>query len=283
MTVLRQVGLFRVRNASDNRDKVYGVMALTADAFVSSIRPDYQAPVETVFEDLALSMIKSTQQLDVLSHIVPDKRSRLRVPSYVPDWTIPLDVTSILTWSARVTSTDLYNACNYMTAEFSVRPGAVLLQGIVADSIRKMASTHLNPHRLEPRYGNEVLDEMRRLAGLDRDTGTHHVGDDIHAKMQAFWLTICGGLAEVPSQANFGVHNINQAMSQYRRLHTINDFSHYQEWEAWFRASFVEQLRLQSASKPKFEAMTNRIATVTWGRMFMATRDGRNRLCTKRL
>ncbi|KAF3035186.1 hypothetical protein E8E11_004011 [Didymella keratinophila] len=50
---------------------------------------------------------------------------------------------------------------------------------------------------------------------------------------------------------------------------------HYQEWEAWFRVSFVERLRIQSGSKPKFEAITNRIATVTWGRVFMVTRTGR--------
>jgi hypothetical protein len=275
MTLLRQVGLFRARNASDDRDKIYGVMALTADGHEARIQPDYELPVEKVFEEFALSLIKNTRRLDVFTHIVPNRRRTLNVPSYVPDWTIPLDVSSILTWSTRVNATDQYNACNDTNLAIAVESGAMTVRGVLVDHIERMSLTHLNPRRLETRYGNAVLDEMQELAGLEPALGIKRIDDELHARMQKFWLTICGGLAEVPSQASFGIHNAEYAIPTYRRLHSINDFTHYQEWEHWFRASFGERLRLRSSSKSKFEAITTRIATVSWGRMFMRTQNGR--------
>lgn len=79
--------LARRSQATDPRDKVYGMLGLANEKIASFIKPDYSKSVEQVYTEFAVGLIRSCQKLDeVLSWCVFDEGATL--PSWVPDWRI---------------------------------------------------------------------------------------------------------------------------------------------------------------------------------------------------
>ena len=76
--------LFREREASDPRDKLYGMLGLARGLYKDIIEPDYTKPVEKVFEEFTLAVIERTKSLDILGFAYGSRSCN--VPSYVPDW-----------------------------------------------------------------------------------------------------------------------------------------------------------------------------------------------------
>ena len=77
--------LSRSKECTDPRDKVYGVLGLTAPLFNASIKVDYSLPVEQVYKDAFLAHTGVTLRLELLKHCNLPKQST-RGPSWVPDW-----------------------------------------------------------------------------------------------------------------------------------------------------------------------------------------------------
>ncbi|KAF2629366.1 hypothetical protein BU25DRAFT_409267 [Macroventuria anomochaeta] len=78
--------LARKSQATDPRDKVYGLLGLLPTRITSYLKPDYSKSVEEVYTDLAISLLRSCSRLDeVLSWCAFTEGSTL--PSWVPDWT----------------------------------------------------------------------------------------------------------------------------------------------------------------------------------------------------
>ena len=77
--------LSRSKGCADPRDKVYGLLGLTAPLFNTSVKPDYSLPVEQVYKDAFIVHTGVTQRLELLKHCVLAKRST-GGPSWVPDW-----------------------------------------------------------------------------------------------------------------------------------------------------------------------------------------------------
>ncbi|KAF4630750.1 hypothetical protein G7Y89_g7382 [Cudoniella acicularis] len=76
----------RQAQATDPRDKVYGLWGLLTEASGATPRPDYNLSVREVYTNVASAFIRYSGNLDVLS--VPRKfDSTLSLPSWVPDWT----------------------------------------------------------------------------------------------------------------------------------------------------------------------------------------------------
>jgi len=77
--------------ATDPRDKIYGLLGISSGVDVSDqgIAIDYSKPIATVYRDFAQYIITSAQSYDLLSHASYSRR----VPSWVPDWTVPLGPT----------------------------------------------------------------------------------------------------------------------------------------------------------------------------------------------
>lgn len=74
---------FSNRRASDDRDKVFGLLSLSKPGH--GVVPDYTLDVAEIYRDTALSLIESSSSLDVW---IGDQRRRnsKELPSCVPDW-----------------------------------------------------------------------------------------------------------------------------------------------------------------------------------------------------
>ena len=78
-------------DATDPRDKVYGLLGLSEEARSTPsngqiLKPDYGQPVERVFADVVRYPVCDTGQLDVLRACAGSKRIS-GLPSWPPDWT----------------------------------------------------------------------------------------------------------------------------------------------------------------------------------------------------
>ncbi|OHE93858.1 hypothetical protein CORC01_10879 [Colletotrichum orchidophilum] len=75
--------------ATDARDKIYGLLALTDDPVAQSIVPDYSLDntPSKVFTEVATDMVEAGYAVDLLHHAGIDQ-SIPNLPSWVPDWTM---------------------------------------------------------------------------------------------------------------------------------------------------------------------------------------------------
>lgn len=71
--------------ASDDRDKVYGILGFVKDASILVPQPDYTCPIQTVYTSLVLAYIDHYKNLDILAQASPHKKLS-NLPSWTPDW-----------------------------------------------------------------------------------------------------------------------------------------------------------------------------------------------------
>ena len=95
--LLGLLDLHRAREATDARDKVYGLMGLANpdDAVYRAVNVDYGKSAGQLFADVAISAIKITSSLDILRRC---HRTRAAdIPSWAPDWSTPCGYKSLRT------------------------------------------------------------------------------------------------------------------------------------------------------------------------------------------
>jgi hypothetical protein len=186
------VGNLRARDATNPRDKIYGLLGLEVNDVADLVRPDYSLPVEKVYENFVASLLARTKNLDVLSHLTTDRQGQIALPSFVPDWTIGLstihsDDFDPEYWSQRPSLLDLYNACNGSEVDFKAEPGVLSIRGILFDTVQNIAS---GPWRdastmlLDP----SKLDELLEMANIP----PKHA-DPVSKQREKFWIAICAG------------------------------------------------------------------------------------------
>lgn len=84
-TLLELLNQHRDCEATNARDKVYGLLGLAADAELMAIIPDYRATPEEVFTDFFRRHVTTTNSLDMIcASRYP--RNLESLPSWVPDW-----------------------------------------------------------------------------------------------------------------------------------------------------------------------------------------------------
>ena len=80
----------RSASCSDPRDKIFAVLSLASEADTCDLNPDYSKPTEAVYQDLVLHYTSNIQSLTILSHCgLLDDAGGTRLPTWVPDWSVP--------------------------------------------------------------------------------------------------------------------------------------------------------------------------------------------------
>lgn len=248
------LGYLRTRQAADARDKVYGVLALAASQYAGLLRVDYNAPVEQIYEQLAIALIDETKRLDIFSHIAPSQPGNLDVPSWTPDWTVDMGKEYSSDWTERFKMIAKYNACGSKhVAEYKAAPRTLRINGLVVDTIAALGIKRLGSYKKTRAYRNQLLDEMFKIA---EPTHREYYHGQQQTRKEAFWLTMCGGYEDMTVDRS-------KAISEHR----ISHFELFEEWKAWFRGprtSYQTDDRL-------LRSVTDSIASVSKGRTFCRT------------
>jgi len=255
------ISQFLARQATDMRDKVYGMLGLATGQYENLIEAEYSYSVEEVFEASTMKMIQRTGTLEVLSHIPTFLQRTLNLPSFVPDWTATVGddprYTNWLNWLGHL---HLYDACRGEAADIKViAPGRIAVKGIIVDEIE---STGSEPFTVS--Y-EALLQEMHDLADMDGDTEQIYCDTSVTRKV-AFWLTICG------STENF-LDPDRDNRPFFRRIPTPTDFSRFEKWEGWFPSHSVTLV------DPDILSVHTPFSVMVKGRKFAVTKCGYMGFC----
>jgi hypothetical protein len=68
------------RNATDPRDRAYGMLSLARSEYKNAMVADYTQMIEMAFKTAVVQMVSKTGSLEVVSHAVPGLRSPMTVP-----------------------------------------------------------------------------------------------------------------------------------------------------------------------------------------------------------
>ncbi|KAL8878535.1 MAG: hypothetical protein Q9198_003674 [Flavoplaca austrocitrina] len=165
------------RNAkcSDQRDRIYGVLSLVEEPGRLGMKPDYTKTTAQVFQDVMLSIIFRTGDLNLLTSCEL-QGERDEIPSWVPNWSIPRPSHPII-----VTYACLASATQ---ATYNDRDGFLSVIGLHVGKIRK-AQQILRIDSLSLQSAHAAL--QRVTSSLQNDLGS----DAYNGQMDAIWRTLC--------------------------------------------------------------------------------------------
>ena len=129
----------RFLQASNPRDKIYGVLGLTQGL---QLDVDYSLSVEATYERTTRSIISDSRSLEVLGQATLSQK-KLKLPSWVPDWSYHNEYATGPTLGADVGQLQhLYSASNGKQASLTYdgANGMIILQGVHFDSVSHTTS-----------------------------------------------------------------------------------------------------------------------------------------------
>jgi hypothetical protein len=202
-TLLDVLARFKHTEASDPRDKIYALLGLVNDPL--GVRVDYMKSAAEIYVGVALALINSSANLDILCQCPWESRHRRRnlpplegLPSWAPDFRINEDGPFLFAQRG------IYSTGRPTCSVPCVVQGAtLLLKGHCLG--RLQASKGLALSREEPSlyrmpslllrdwaYKNLITDEYGKIAQQK-----YHTGED---QLQAFWRTLVGDCKGYPQK-----------------------------------------------------------------------------------
>ncbi|KAI0381098.1 heterokaryon incompatibility protein-domain-containing protein [Hypomontagnella monticulosa] len=194
---------FRYREATDPRDKIYGILSLLKGCSATTgqparklIIPDYSidATPERVFTRVVHNIIEFSASLDILcqpGHIQQNVDSDL--PSWVTDFAKPVNFAGAL--DQYIAQLPYYDACGGRSAAVrTIEENILVLEGVAVDLIEEFGTAMMYPAEEGQK---SVFEDWYALAASCAN-GKNLAGDggsvivDGTGWKEAFWRTICG-------------------------------------------------------------------------------------------
>ncbi|KAG8361256.1 hypothetical protein FVEN_g1056 [Fusarium venenatum] len=169
---LAAISLFRIRQCSDPRDRIYGFAGLYLSGIdiKRELQVDYQVSTALLFRNLAATLIEKSQTLDVLSHVLHESRIDKRVPglpSWVPDWNATMNGRQHLLYTDRADRIRRCHASGDLGPGWAFSAsGNVLIRGLQIGKVKAIAPGYPSSSKNSTFGGKETIDSWRRLAGL---------------------------------------------------------------------------------------------------------------------
>jgi hypothetical protein len=236
------------REATDPRDKVYGLLGLATGNDVGLVEADYSCSLWEVAYAVTVRFIERNQNLDILSYLVGKRSTQL--PSFVPDW---MNQSEFKAYRMRLDSLSFYSASGNSVAEFKeVASGKLAGTGIMVDTILD----HCFPEGTQ----EEFIKNCRLLFEVCQSPGSlyRHTGEQ---REVAWWLTVCGEI---------GI-SFDDAGATLRRERDLQDISAFQKWESWLKTPPPLDKNLYT---PDVFAVNTAFCNFTYGRCFISTKKG---------
>jgi hypothetical protein len=127
--------------ASNPKDRIYGLLGLVEDINLQQgVFPiDYNLTDEQVYIDAAKYLIIVSERLEILSLLRPGQlaRSKYKLPSWCPDWTLDLRRTNRL-MDKNIQNSYLASGDTTAKTRFSLENNALTVSGISLDTIKTL-------------------------------------------------------------------------------------------------------------------------------------------------
>ncbi|XEV07127.1 hypothetical protein FSHL1_012414 [Fusarium sambucinum] len=204
---LAAISLFRIRQCSDPRDRIYGFAGLYLPGIdiKRDLQVDYQVSTALLFRNLATTLIEKSQTLDVLSHVLHESGIKKRVsglPSWVPDWNATMDDRQHFLY------TDRADRIRHCRASGDLKPGwvfnasgNVFIRGLQIGRVKAIAPGYPSSSTNSTLGGKETIDSWRRLAGLSE---TLPSGEGIQVSQEiTFQNALSGGFTWVNDSVGY--------------------------------------------------------------------------------
>jgi hypothetical protein len=270
MTFVECVGELRFRNASDPRDKLYGILGLGSVDMTTLVRPDYSLPTEKVYEKFVVSLLEHTKVLDVFSYLRPHQRSKSLMPSFVPDW--HSDLENKPPWTPRPSLVSAYNTSLDSEVVFKAEAGVLFIRGRIFDTVKRIATAPLlNPTTTchDPR----ILDEMLNMARMPPGNVAYGHGDREQFWL-AMWADICMDHVHVAAQLD-DLQASEHISASYRRMGSVPR-QHYENYEQFVRSLADGDMKVytREINKPGNAEMEAAVSLANASRRGMITDTG---------
>lgn len=246
---LSSFNLYRNREATDPRDKIFGLLSLVTPQIRKAVKPDYSMSITEVYTSFCVHLIEATGSLEILSYVLGTTTTGIfKTPSWVPNWAISIPEPS---WQqGRLDRYREYNACG--GSEFSLElgdiaayDGTLRARGVYCDLVAGVGEER------DSKMKEGIPKDWPQIAKLDRA-----VGQD--AAQDAFWSTIL-----VDTFAHF---DKDTGASIFKRG-SQEEYSKYKDW----LVRIVEGSSWPLATDPLYYLLE----TATFLRRFFVTGDGK--------
>jgi Heterokaryon incompatibility protein (HET) len=159
--------------ASDDRDKIYGILSFVKDAIKLVPQPDYTCSTQQVYKSLVLSYINHYNRLDILVQASTNKKL-IGLPSWTPDWSEEKRISRL---NRRHSHSGFFHAAGDTTASIIPSPDDDILicEGILIDSLDGL--------------GHGGLEELRNSKYSNPDNAISIYGDE-EATFSALWRSL---------------------------------------------------------------------------------------------
>ena len=178
------LAMSRCKNATDERDKVYALLALAQDSLAKTVHPDYSAENTTskVYCDVAKECVRQGYGVELLHYSGTDNLTE-GLPSWVPDW-------------SRQTRSN-FHSTKYCFATFSQpkialspEPGHLHVRGAIIDSFEYLGfpCRFYSLKSSEDRLYRELMDSHDELPPVKTDM---HMRQVIYATSKMMFDYLC--------------------------------------------------------------------------------------------
>ena len=247
--IIHLISFFASREATDPRDKVYGLLGLAMGNDIGLVEADYSCSFWEVAYAVTVRFIERNQNLNILSYLVGKRSTQL--PSFVPDW---MNQPDFKDYEMRVDSLPLFSASGYSVANFQeVASGKLAVTGIIVDTVLDQS--------FPEGTREEFFKNCRLLFEVCQSPGSlyRHTGEQ---REVVWWLTVCGEI-----RISFG----EAGTTIIRRERDLQDISAFQNWESWLKTPPPLNKNLYTRD---VSAVHQAFFSATYDRCFISTEKG---------